>query len=365
MKPALLASIFCLCGSCGVGGGGEVLSTPAASAESPPASQAPVPNVQPAPAAASPARMVFQQTTYDFGEVWDTEELKGAFPFLNQGGQALAITEIKPSCGCTTTKLERMHYEPGAGAAIELVWKPKGFGEQSKTISVHSNSEGPGLDVLTIKARIKPFAEFSQSPLVLGELRFGEVHEARVFLSCADPDFEFVSLRSSHPGITARVLGRRADGALELGLVLDESLPWGLLTCSLQVTVRGLVPGGEEPGEHVVSLQLNASIWGDLRAQPAMFGIGQVLPGRTFERRARLTHASGEPFHVLRTEILGPQPPDMTARVEPAADGAGFDLIVSGDAKEYLGLIRGTVILQTDIPGEQERQLPVYGIVRE
>ena len=367
MKLALATPLLLLLGVLSGAGCSEAAGPEPVEGELPTTVPAAAEPSTPAPAPSGPARIVFEQTEIDFGEVWDTESLEGRFPFTNAGGKPLNITEVKPSCGCTTTELARTRFEPGEGDALELVWEPKGHGLQAKTITVRSPSEGPGLDVLTIKATIKPFAKFEPNTLQLGEVAFGEEHRRRVRLTCVDPEFERVDVRVAHRNITAEVVGSGEDGSKEIEIVVAWDAPWGLLTGSVQATVRGRVPGQTEPVEHSAILSFGASLFGDLRMAPTMLGVGHVLPGRNFERRVHLTHAKGEPFQVLSAEVRNSQPPGMTARTEarPAERGGGYDLILSGASSEHLGLIRGTVAVTTDIPGEGERTLPVYGIVRE
>ena len=310
--------------------------------------------------------MTFTTRTVDFGDVWDTEELKGSFPFENTGTKALVISEIKPSCGCTTTQLDRMRYEPGEEDAIELVWKPIGFGSQAKNITVRSNSAGPGIEVLTIQARIKPFVTFEPQPADFGVMRAGESNTVRAFVNCVDPEFELLELIPAHRNLTAQMIGRRADGAYEIELTFDEFTPWGQMNCSVQARVRGAVELGAPREEHLAVLNITASVYGDLHAEPTLFLVGHVLPGRKFEKRIKLTHASGKPFQVTSTEVLNPKPTDMRARTEPFEEGGvrGYYLIVEGDTGDYLGLIRAQIAVTTDIPGESERQVSVMGIVR-
>jgi len=368
MRPSLLTLLpLLLLYSCGQEG-----TTAVASKSSGPASPA---GPASAPAADSPsvpaarttggADMRFEATTIDFGEVWDTEDLVGRFAFENVGDQALVISEVKPSCGCTSTELTKMRYEPGEADAVELVWEPIGFGSQSKTITVRSNAKGPGIAVLTISARIKPFVTFEPSQLQF-DLVHGQRNTERVLMRCVDPEFELLDLQTKPHFLTAEVLGRRPDGKQEIELVFDPATPWGQFNGNLQLKVRGKLEPDAEPLEHEAQVNVHASLFGDLRADPTLFIVGHVLPGRSFERRTKLTHARGEAFQVVQANVVGSKPPGMTVRTEAFEAGGerGHYLIVSGDAGDYEGLIRGKVELRTDIPGEGVHELAVMGIVR-
>jgi len=350
--------------SCGVEQAGPAVET--ATGDDAQAESTPAPEEQTARRTGG-ARIVFETTVIDFGTVWDVDEMKGRFPFTNEGGKALNITEVKPSCGCTTTELSRTRFEPGEGDVLELVWKPKGHGPQAKTITVHSTTEGPGIDVLTIKAEIKPFVTFSEPYLRMGDLPFGEQHTKRVHLTCADPNFELLEIKSGSLYVDVLDVGRQADGRHAIDVVVTHNAPWGQMNGSIQGTVRGTVPGEDAPRDHQLQVSVHANLFGDLRVQPTMLAVGHVRPKGSIDRRVRLTNATGEPFQVLSAEVRNGTPADMQVRAEPVSDarGTGYDLILSGAAGDYMGLIRGIVAVTTDIPGEQERTLPIYGVVRE
>jgi len=350
----LALSFLAACGAEPPEGGGASTSSTSAGAPT-------------SPGRLAAAKMVFDDAILDFGKVPDTEDIVGSFTFTNTGDKALIIGEIKPSCGCTTVELDKNRFEPGEGSTIDLVWKPKGFGTQSKTILVHSNSSEQPILQLVIRADIEPFARFQPSPLRPGFLPVGRDHHFTVLLSCVDPEFELVDLNPTHPAVTATPGERRPDGIQPIDVVIDESAPWGAFNCAVRVTLRGKVEPESATIQHVVDLSVNASLFGDLRVQPTMFAVGQVLPGRTFTRKIELRHIDGDPFDVTSLEVLNSQPPGITVRQELVNQGTeqGWTLVIDGDAGDYLGLIRATVRFETSVPGEAPRSIPVMGIVRE
>lgn len=311
-------------------------------------------------------RLTFSDPILDFGSVSDTEEIHGAFPFTNTGSEPLVISEIKPSCGCTTVELARTRFEPGEGDSIELVWSPKGFGPQAKSITVQSNSDGEPITQLIIKAEIQPFARFQPSPLRPGPLQVGQEHRFELSLTCRDTGFEVLSVNANHPSVRVTA-GERQGGTLPLEVVVGPEAPWGAFNTAIQVRLSGRPKPDEPPVEHTATVPVNLELFGDLQVRPTLFAVGHVLPGRTFSRKVELRRADGQPFQVTRAEVLNSQPPGMKveAVVVDAGTEQGVSLVVSGEAGDYLGLVRATVRFETDIPGEEPRTLPVMGIVRE
>ncbi|MBC2603042.1 DUF1573 domain-containing protein [Puniceicoccus vermicola] len=69
-------------------------------------------------------------------------EITAVFRFANIGDDAVTITEVKPSCGCTTTELDKKTYEPGEVGKIEATLKiGSRKGVQTKTIRVSTKGE--------------------------------------------------------------------------------------------------------------------------------------------------------------------------------------------------------------------------------
>lgn len=63
--------------------------------------------------------------------------VSGIFPFKNETGKPITITETKTSCGCTTAKLDKKTYAPGeSGQIVALFDIGNRVGAQQKTITV-------------------------------------------------------------------------------------------------------------------------------------------------------------------------------------------------------------------------------------
>lgn len=308
-------------------------------------------------------RLTFKRSSVQFGEVWDTDTMKDTFEFTNTGKSTLVIDLVKASCGCTTAELEKMRYEPGESGKIDVEWKPKGFGQQVKTITLTSNSEGMLYTRVMIHATIKPFAKFDPEPTRFENARMFQEHKRTSTLSCVDPAFELISLTSSNENLVAEAGERAANGDLPVTLTLRDTAPWGMFNATVTARVRGVREAGEGAIERDAILHVGASVFGDLEVAPNLFSVGRVAPRGKINFSVIMSSADGNPFEVTRAEVLNSQPPGMTLRTEPLPDGT-VRVYVEGEAGDYEGLIRGTAVLETNLEGEGERRLPIMGIVR-
>jgi hypothetical protein len=94
---------------------------------------------------------------HDFGTVKE-EGGPQTYNFIvtNTGDSALVITNVVPSCGCTTPGWTKSPIPPRGQGKITATYDPAGRpGAFSKTLTVHSNAN-PEMEVLVIKGDVTP-----------------------------------------------------------------------------------------------------------------------------------------------------------------------------------------------------------------
>lgn len=99
-------------------------------------------------------KMLFNETTHDFGKMIQGERVVYSFKFVNTGGSDLVITRVSTSCGCTLVKYTDKPVAPGKDGFIEVAFDSHGKkGIQNKSITVLANTE-PNSIKLRIKAKV-------------------------------------------------------------------------------------------------------------------------------------------------------------------------------------------------------------------
>ena len=87
----------------------------------------------------------FDSTTINMGQVIQGAKITKQYTFENTGGNALVITDVRGSCGCTVAKnWPRNPIPPGEHGTIEVSFDSEGrSGRQNKTVTVVANTSPP------------------------------------------------------------------------------------------------------------------------------------------------------------------------------------------------------------------------------
>ncbi len=116
----------------------------------------------PAPAAQAPTagsgtlsadNLVFVSDNHNFGTVAEGGAADHTFTFKNTGKEPIVITQVKPSCGCTTPDWTKEPILPGKTGVVKASYGTQGRpGPFTKTLTVMSNA---GSKVLTISGTVE------------------------------------------------------------------------------------------------------------------------------------------------------------------------------------------------------------------
>ncbi len=97
----------------------------------------------------------FEEDHFDMGKVVQGKQVEHRFHFRNTGGNALVISDVRGSCGCTVSKeWPKSPIKPGGKGSILVTFDSEGrSGRQDKTVTVVANTSPP-TNVLTISGEV-------------------------------------------------------------------------------------------------------------------------------------------------------------------------------------------------------------------
>lgn len=77
----------------------------------------------------------------DVGQIPQNVPKTIVFEFKNTGKTDIVITNVKPTCGCTTSEYTKTPIKPGETAKVNAVYNAAAKGAFTKTITVTTNAE--------------------------------------------------------------------------------------------------------------------------------------------------------------------------------------------------------------------------------
>jgi len=108
------------------------------------------------PAVPSKARIKFETSEYDFGEVAPDSINNCIFKFTSTGEETLKIDHMQGTCKCTVPELAKKDYAPGESGEIKVEFHaPRYQGPTSQHVIVFSNDGEKPRAELEIKAYVK------------------------------------------------------------------------------------------------------------------------------------------------------------------------------------------------------------------
>ncbi len=176
------------------------------------AADAPAPSTPSTPAIRSTSsvpsdpRIQFASTTHDFGRIQGGATVKCEFVFTNTGGRTLEVTNVHPSCGCTTAGQWSRQVEPGKTGSIPLQFHSSGSGPIIKTVLVSCNDPVQPTMTLQLKGQVWQPIEATPSMAVLNLTPEAPSNAAIVRLvSHLDQPVAIFDVESKNPAFAAEL----------------------------------------------------------------------------------------------------------------------------------------------------------------
>ncbi len=97
----------------------------------------------------------WDREAYDFGEIPQGVPVSTTFKITNTGSAPLIISQVKPSCGCTTPSYTKEPIMPGKSGTVKAQYNAANAGAFNKSITVTTNSAEKPTILLYIKGTVK------------------------------------------------------------------------------------------------------------------------------------------------------------------------------------------------------------------
>ena len=101
----------------------------------------------------SNATFAWMETVHDFGTIKSGVPVEHKFTFTNSGNEALVITSVQASCGCTVTEYTKEPIQMGHKGFVKATYNAAKVGVFSKTVTIKANTTEESV-ILTIKGEV-------------------------------------------------------------------------------------------------------------------------------------------------------------------------------------------------------------------
>ena len=319
------------------------------------------------PASAAPA-IHFEQMVFDFGTIDSGVPVKHDFIFTNTGNQLLEITQVKPSCGCTTAGNWDKQVEPGQTGKIPVQFHTLGFGGTvRKSITVMCNDPArtnvilqlngtiwkpidvapayaifaPGPDLQTNETRVIKIVNHEQEPLTLADpVCSNRLFQTQVRTVKAGQEFELhvttvppFGASSTSTAITLKTSSKKMPTIAITAFLTPQpviavrppqiTLPPGALTTPAQYTVtiqnnatNALSLSEPRVNAEGIDIQLKEIQSGRLYSITTRFPAGfKTEPGKMIAASVKSSHPQ---FPTIRIPVLQTPAPSGALQSVPA-----------------------------------------------
>ncbi|MDX5337412.1 MAG: DUF1573 domain-containing protein [Cyclobacteriaceae bacterium] len=94
--------------------------------------------------AGSGAVISFKEKQVDFGDIVQGDKVEHTFILTNSGTEALVISNVAATCGCTVPEWPKTPIAPGKSAEIKVSFNSAGkMGKQNSVVRIYSNATEP------------------------------------------------------------------------------------------------------------------------------------------------------------------------------------------------------------------------------
>jgi len=300
---------------------------------------------------------------YDFGEVFHLDEYGFAFVVRNRGNADLVIEDVKPSCGCTAAKFDKV-IAPGKEGKIELVVDGnKVHGSFTKAAEVRTNDPVRPEFTLSISGKEIPLVSVVPDGTIYLHGRPGEKIEKDLTVSSneKDLDFKVTSVTSNiDDKIKYSVENGPKKGEYTIKLEKDPKLP-------IMSTYGSLTIHSNSTKQPETTLQVHVMTKSSISLSPSVLNYGKVKfadaegAGAPSTKSLLVTKSTGK----LKITGVSTSNPNFQAKVETVRADQQYKVTVVFTPpvrKQAKQTESGEMLIQTDDP--QEPTLRVQLVAR-
>lgn len=326
---------------------------------------------------------------HSFGEIKEQNgKVTHQFEFSNTGNEPLVITNVRPSCGCTSSDYTKEPIAPGGKGYVSATFNPlRRPGKFSKTITVTSNATPP-TTVLRFTGNViaKPKTIEDRYPRQVGNLRLKTNHLALARVSNTQVKTDSVPMANltanelkiefqnvpDHIKIKAvpETLKPQATGYIEVTYDATKKNDWGFLMDKIIISINGNTNNNKN------RLSVSASIAEDFSALTSkqranapkikfdskIFNFGTIKQGEKVSYKFKFSNLGKSDLVIRKTKAsCGCTVFNLDKEVIPAGENAEFDVTFNSTGK--MNRQNKSITIITNDPENSQVSIRITGTV--
>ncbi len=308
----------------------------------------------------------FGARTHDFGVVPTASVQEHVFEFKNTLDQAIELTGIRTSCGCTKPSILTKRVEPGEVARVLAKFDTLKFrGSRGATLSVSIKRSKPyvqyGEVQFSVKGKIRQDVVLSPGKIEFKDVKLGEGSQRTVLVKYAgDTRWKIQDVKSTNPNITVEHKEVKRDlrtglVSYELNVRLDKSQAEGMFNDTLTLMTN-------DANSSQMAVNLSGNVNQLLSFSPIR--LGTLSQGAKVKKRLILR--GKDAFSIKDIRVNNPR---ITFDESPTGSKSLHILNYTVDTTS-IGAVEDMVTVVTDQAGQTETKIPfkaniVQGIIAD
>lgn len=137
-------------------------------------------------------RISIQPRDWDYGYLPKGVSVSHIYTIKNEGDDTLRITNVRPSCGCTSAPLSKNVLAPGESVDLKVNFNSQNFlGQVTKTVHIQSNDQSAPYSTISFSAKIaqaSPLVSWVPGEVVYDSLPQGRNDTRKVLITSNDTE---------------------------------------------------------------------------------------------------------------------------------------------------------------------------------
>ncbi len=178
----------------------------------------------------SAPKLTFETLNYDFGTIFQGEQVEQVFRFRNDGDQLLTVGNVRSSCGCTAAILSASRIEPGGFGELRLTFDSTRFkGAIHKTVMIDTNDPGRTELIFSLQGNVEAELVMLPERIKWGRVESGTILTETVILeNHGKTAVNLVTPTSTIPEVSAELSGHLLAPGEKVEVRVTVTYPEGI-----------------------------------------------------------------------------------------------------------------------------------------